>query len=137
MPKRVAHGWHFVDIELCYVPPGRRICYNRDCERNQALIGSIREIGSLTCPLQVRRVGNHYEVVYGRRRLWAANEIGLRKVPVSDRDWSDREIAAVDAEPNGTRHKLANLLAHGTWPRHRFRGFCRKFHARAINQGEG
>lgn len=68
-------------------------------EKMQELIESIKEKGVLT-PVLLRPAGtNHYEMISGHRRMYAAKKAGLTTVPAIVRDMSDDEsvIAMVDA----------------------------------------
>ena len=69
------------------------------------LAASIRENGLLQ-PLLVRRAGEHYELIAGERRLRAAQRAGLRRVPVTLREATDRESLELALIENLQREDL-------------------------------
>jgi len=72
------------------------------------LVRSVREVGILQ-PLVVRRAGDGYELIAGERRLRAAQEAGLEKVPVIVREAGEREALALALVENLQRSDLAPL----------------------------
>jgi ParB family chromosome partitioning protein len=69
------------------------------------LADSIRTHGILQ-PLVVRRVGDHYELIAGERRLRAAQAADWRQVPVQIRDVDDRQVAEIAIVENVQRKDL-------------------------------
>jgi ParB family chromosome partitioning protein len=69
------------------------------------LADSIRTHGILQ-PLVVRRVGDHYELIAGERRLRAAQAADWRQVPVQVRDVDDRQVAEIAIVENVQRKDL-------------------------------
>lgn len=68
-------------------------------DKMEELINSVKESGVIT-PVLLRPVGeNHYEMISGHRRMYAARKAGLSTVPAIVRDMTDDEavIAMVDA----------------------------------------
>lgn len=68
-------------------------------EKMEALINSIKENGVIT-PVLIRPTEkNHYEMISGHRRMYAARKAGLATIPAIVREMSDDEavIAMVDA----------------------------------------
>ena len=68
-------------------------------DKMEELINSVKESGVIT-PVLLRPVGeNHYEMISGHRRMYAACKAGLSTVPAIVRDMTDDEavIAMVDA----------------------------------------
>ena len=71
---------------------------NFDKEKMEELKGSIKKHGIIQ-PIVVRKIANGYEMVAGERRLKAAKEIGLRKIPAIIKNINNEkslEIALVE-----------------------------------------
>jgi len=71
---------------------------NFDKDKMEELKGSIKKHGIIQ-PIVVRKIANGYEIVVGERRLKAAKEIGLKKIPViikSINNEKSLEIALVE-----------------------------------------
>jgi ParB family chromosome partitioning protein len=71
---------------------------NFDKEKMEELKGSIKKHGMIQ-PIVVRKMANGYEIVAGERRLKAAKEIGLKKIPAiikSINNEKSLEIALVE-----------------------------------------
>jgi len=71
---------------------------NFDKEKMEELKGSIKKYGMIQ-PIVVRKMANGYEIVAGERRLKAAKEIGLKKIPAiikSINNEKSLEIALVE-----------------------------------------
>src|SRR5262249_20597814 len=62
-----------------------------DGDELASLSASIRTHGVLQ-PLVVRQVGQRYQLVAGERRLRAAREAGLNRVPVTIVDFNDQQV---------------------------------------------
>ena len=77
-----------------------------DSEKQAQLVKSVREHGILE-PLLVRPLGiEDYELVAGERRYRAAQEVGLKEVPVVIRDFDDRQATQVALIENLQREDL-------------------------------
>jgi ParB family chromosome partitioning protein len=71
---------------------------NFDREKMEELKGSIKKHGMIQ-PIVVRKLANGYEIVAGERRLKAAKEIGLKKIPAIVKNINNEkslEIALVE-----------------------------------------
>jgi len=71
---------------------------NFDREKMEELKGSIKKHGMIQ-PIVVRKLANGYEIVAGERRLKAAKEIGLKKIPAIIKNINNEkslEIALVE-----------------------------------------
>ena len=71
---------------------------NFDKEKMEELKGSIKKHGIIQ-PIVVRKMANGYEIVAGERRLKAAKEIGLKKIPAIIKSFNNEkslEIALVE-----------------------------------------
>ena len=71
---------------------------NFDKEKMEELKGSVKKHGIIQ-PIVVRKIANGYEMVAGERRLKAAKEIGLRKIPAIIKNINNEkslEIALVE-----------------------------------------
>ncbi|MGP0069147.1 MAG: ParB/RepB/Spo0J family partition protein [Isosphaeraceae bacterium] len=75
----------------------RRKEFNLKDQQTAAFLDSVRRLGILDA-VDVRQVEpGRYELVFGRRRLWAASVLGFGKVPARIGDWSDRQVEWVVA----------------------------------------
>lgn len=79
-----------------------------DDEKIRELAASMVEHGVIQ-PLIVRREGSGYQLVAGERRLRAALEAGLEKIPVVVRSISDREAMEISLVENLQREDLGAL----------------------------
>ena len=77
-------------------------------EKIAELVASIREHGVIQ-PLLVRRKGEGYELIAGERRLRAAKDAGLTKVPVIFSDVADEKAAEIGLIENIQRENLNAL----------------------------
>lgn len=78
---------------------------NFDKEELAALTASVKSHGILQ-PLLVRHVGERYELVAGERRLRAATEAGLKRVPIHVVDFDDQEAYEASLVENIQRSDL-------------------------------
>lgn len=89
-----------MEIELKSITPFRSHPFKvLNDEKMEDLINSIKENGVIT-PVLIRPTEkNHYEMISGHRRLYAARKAGLGTIPAIVRELSDDEavIAMVDA----------------------------------------
>ena len=92
---------NLVDIDL--IKPGKF-----DQEALQSLAESIKEKGVLQ-PLLVRRDGIGFEIIAGERRWRASKLAGLDKVPVIEKDFSDKEVLEVALVENLLRENLSAI----------------------------
>lgn len=76
-----------------------------DPEKLAQLIQSVKEHGILE-PLLVRPSGTSYELIAGERRYRAAQEVGLKEVPVVIREFDDRQALQVALIENLQRDDL-------------------------------
>jgi ParB family chromosome partitioning protein len=76
-----------------------------DDDELAALSASIRTHGVLQ-PLVVRQVGERYQLVAGERRLRAAREAGLSRVPVTVVDFNDQQVLEAALVENIQRSDL-------------------------------
>ena len=72
------------------------------------LVESVKERGVLQ-PLLVRKVGDHFQLIAGERRLRAAQECSLKEVPAVVMDVSDQDAAEIALVENLQRSDL-NLI---------------------------
>jgi len=95
------------EIELKSIRPNRlnpRLDIN--IIRLNDLADSIKQVGLLE-PLIVRPVDDGYEVVVGERRYRAAQQVGLRSVPVVIRQYTDEEVIELNLVENIQREDLS------------------------------
>ncbi|MDD5169488.1 MAG: ParB/RepB/Spo0J family partition protein [Syntrophales bacterium] len=75
-----------------------------EAEQKQ-LVASIKKSGIIQ-PIIVRRIDNSYEIIAGERRWRAAQEAGLKEVPVIIRGAEDQEVAELSLVENIQRESL-------------------------------
>ena len=76
-----------------------------DVVKIDELAASIKDKGLLQ-PIVVRRAGEGYEVIAGERRLKAARQLGLEKVPVIVKEADDQEALVLALIENIQREEL-------------------------------
>src|SRR5262245_35564231 len=76
-----------------------------DADELESLSASVRTHGILQ-PLVVRAQGDHYQLIAGERRLRAAQQVGLDKVPVRIVDFNDQEVLEAALAENIQRSDL-------------------------------
>jgi len=77
-------------------------------QEQKRLVTSIQKNGIIQ-PIVVRRSGNAYEIIAGERRWRAAQEAGLKEVPVIVRDAEDSQAAELSLIENVQREGLNPL----------------------------
>jgi ParB family chromosome partitioning protein len=98
-----------VEIKLKKIHPSKlnpRLEVN--IERLNELAVSIREVGLLQ-PIIVRPLDGEFEVVLGERRYRAAMQVGLEKVPVIVREYTDDEVVQLNLIENVQREDLSAI----------------------------
>ncbi len=78
---------------------------NFDKEKMEELKGSVKKHGIIQ-PIVVRKIANGYEMVAGERRLKAAKEIGLRKIPAIIKNINNEKSLEVALVENIQREDL-------------------------------
>jgi ParB family transcriptional regulator, chromosome partitioning protein len=78
---------------------------NFDEEKIVKLSESIKEHGIIQ-PILVIKDGNYYKIIAGERRWRAARLAGLKKVPIIEKELSDREVMEVSLIENLQREDL-------------------------------
>jgi ParB-like nuclease domain len=64
-----------IPLDMIYVPDGKKVSFAKEDKKNQALINSM-EREKLLQPIGLRYISDEkLEVVWGRRRLWAAKQL--------------------------------------------------------------
>jgi ParB family transcriptional regulator, chromosome partitioning protein len=76
-----------------------------DADELASLSASVREVGILQ-PLVVRQVGERFQLIAGERRLRAAQQAGLSKVPVRVVDFNDQQVVEAALVENIQRADL-------------------------------
>lgn len=75
-------------------------------DKMEELINSVKESGVIT-PVLLRPAGeNHYEMISGHRRMYAARKAGLSTVPAIVRDMTDDEAVIAMVDSNIQREEL-------------------------------
>ena len=77
-------------------------------QEQKRLVTSIKKNGIIQ-PIVVRRSGSAYEIIAGERRWRAAQEAGLKEVPVIIRDAEDSQAAELSLIENVQREGLNSL----------------------------
>lgn len=78
---------------------------NFDKEKMEELKGSIKKHGIIQ-PIVVRKIANGYEIVAGERRLKAAKEIGLKKIPAIIKSINNEKSLEISLVENIQREDL-------------------------------
>jgi len=78
---------------------------NFDKEKMEELKGSIKKHGIIQ-PIVVRKMANGYEIVAGERRLKAAKEIGLKKMPAIIKSFNNEKSLEIALAENIQREDL-------------------------------
>jgi hypothetical protein len=94
-----------LEVKLIRVPEDRRKSFDKKDEKNQIFVDSIRRVGVLQ-PIDVRKVDDRYELVFGRRRLWAVKYLGRETIPCKISSWTDNQVARVGVAENNLRGHL-------------------------------
>jgi ParB family chromosome partitioning protein len=76
-----------------------------DGEEQKNLVTSVRKSGIIQ-PIVVRRLENGYEIIAGERRWRAAQEAGLKEVPIIVREAEDLDMAEISLVENIQRADL-------------------------------
>ncbi|HPC73070.1 MAG TPA: ParB/RepB/Spo0J family partition protein [Syntrophales bacterium] len=76
-----------------------------DGEEQKNLVTSVRKSGIIQ-PIVVRRLENGYEIIAGERRWRAAQEAGLKQVPIIVREAEDLDMAEISLVENIQRADL-------------------------------
>ncbi|MDO6354281.1 ParB/RepB/Spo0J family partition protein [Caloramator sp. CAR-1] len=79
-----------------------------DEEKINALAESIKVHGVIQ-PIIVKREGDFYKIIAGERRWRAAKIAGLKKVPVVEKELSDREVMEISLIENIQREDLSPI----------------------------
>ena len=77
-------------------------------EELKSLVASIRESGIIQ-PIVVRKIDKGFEIIAGERRWRAAQQAGLKKVPVVIREAQDIEVAEISLIENIQRADLSPI----------------------------
>ena len=76
-----------------------------DEEKIEVLGESIKEHGIIQ-PIIVRKEGKFYKIIAGERRWRAAKQVGLKKVPIIEKELGEQEIAEISLIENIQREDL-------------------------------
>ena len=76
-----------------------------DEEKIEILGESIKEHGIIQ-PIIVRKEGKFYKIIAGERRWRAAKQVGLKKVPIIEKELGEQEIAEISLIENIQREDL-------------------------------
>lgn len=98
-----------IEININDIEPGMgQPRTNFDKEKIEQLAESIKEHGIIQ-PLIVRKEGKVYRIIAGERRWRAARVAGLKKVPVIEKEATDREVIELALIENIQREDLNPL----------------------------
>lgn len=103
----VANEESALDLEIAKIRPFKNHPFKvMDDEKMQDLVESIRTNGILS-PVLVRPVGNDlYEMVSGHRRMHAAAQLGMDRIPSIIREMTDDEAVIKMVDANIQREEL-------------------------------
>jgi ParB family transcriptional regulator, chromosome partitioning protein len=85
-----------------------------DPQELKSLVASIRETGIIQ-PIVVRKTEEGFEIIAGERRWRAAQEVGLKTVPVVIREAKDVEVAEISLIENIQRAELNPIEEAGAY----------------------
>jgi ParB-like nuclease domain len=74
-------------------------------EKNQQFLMGVESAGLINA-IDVRPVGEKFELICGRRRLWAAKTLGWKHIAARVGEWSDDEVLLLIAQENALRRHL-------------------------------
>ncbi len=95
-----------IPIESIFIADKRRKGFDPEDVGNKNLVAGMGKTGLIN-PVDVRRVGDRYELVCGRRRLWAAKQLGWTTILARVGTWRDDEIAFLVLQENTLRRQLS------------------------------
>jgi ParB family chromosome partitioning protein len=99
-------GESLLDLPIEHLDPNpRQPRKDFDPQRIEDLAASIRSSGVIQ-PVVVRRLGERYELIAGERRLRAARQAGLQRIPAVIRDATDVETLELALVENLLREDL-------------------------------
>jgi len=108
-PETQIQGKAVIEININDIEPGMgQPRTNFDQEKIAQLAESIKEHGIIQ-PLIVRKEGKVYRIIAGERRWRAARVAGIKKVPVIEKEASDREVVELALIENIQREDLNPL----------------------------
>lgn len=102
--KQINEGVKEVDINEIS-PNEEQPRKNFDLEKIEQLSQSIKEHGIIQ-PIIVKREGEYYRIVAGERRWRAARLAGLKKVPIIEKELTDKETMEISLIENIQREDL-------------------------------
>ena len=98
-----------ISVESVFIAPGRERAFARDDKdaalKNAGLADSVHKVGLIN-PIDVRTVGDGFEVVCGRCRLSAVRQLGWTTISVQVGEWSDGEIRFIDVAARAWRRGM-------------------------------
>lgn len=104
--SQAPEGGGLLEVEVDRIDPNPDQPRQRiDAAKLAELASSMKEQGVVQ-PLVVRRVGGRFQIIAGERRLRAARQAGLAKVPVVVREASDAELVEIALVENIQREEL-------------------------------
>ena len=77
-----------IEVQIDEIDLGDHPFRNPEYAEIEVLVGSITDYG-VVIPIAVRKVGEHWQLVYGYRRLMAAKQAGHKTIWAFDRTGSD------------------------------------------------
>jgi ParB-like nuclease domain len=94
-----------ISIEKIVIPEDKALNFDLRDERNVRFIENLDKVGLLE-PICVRPLGDEFELVYGRRRLWGAKALKWKFIEAIVAEYSDDEIKFVTIVENVDRTQL-------------------------------
>jgi hypothetical protein len=101
-----------ISIEKIVIPEGKELRFDISDERNARFIENLDKVGLLE-PICVRPLGDEFELVYGRRRLWGAKELKWEFIEAIVAEYSDDEIKFITIVENVDRAQLTAVQELG------------------------
>lgn len=94
-------------LDAIKLPKERQKRYDKEDEKNRHFIESLQKVGLIN-PVDVRQgEGDKYELVMGRKRLWAARQLGWKTILARVGDWSDAQLGFLQIAENLHRDQMS------------------------------
>jgi ParB/RepB/Spo0J family partition protein len=102
-----------IPLDMIYVPDGKKVSFAKEDKTNQALINSMEREGLLQ-PIGLRFISDEkLEVVWGRRRLWAAKQLKWTKIMAHVGIWKENIDALLVSTIENLLRKQMNPAEEG------------------------
>jgi hypothetical protein len=80
-----------IPVDSIAVPRERQKRFDKNDERIQMFLDGLHKVGLINA-IDVRKVADHYELICGRKRFWAARQLGWKHIMARVGEWTDEQI---------------------------------------------